>query len=114
MEVAETLLMRVSRLEKTMAETAQTLALVAKNQLRTDNALKHLAEVQAQAQAEAREHQRELREYQREARERERRLDERIDKLVSEGRERERRLDERVDKLVSAVGELIRRSNGRK
>lgn len=62
MAKAETLNTRVTRLEKTMTE-------LARSQVRLDNAMAHLAEVQAQDQTEARE--------------RERRIDERIDKLVS-------------------------------
>ena len=60
-EMAETLNTRVTRLEKTMVELAAA-------EVRRDNALAHLAEVQAQDQTEARE--------------RERRIDERIEKLV--------------------------------
>ncbi len=60
--MAETLNMRVTRLEKAMAELAEA-------QVRLTNAQAHLAEVQARDQTEARE--------------RERRLDERIANLVS-------------------------------
>jgi hypothetical protein len=60
--MAETLNTRVTRLEKAMAEMAAS-------EVRRDNAIAHLAEVQAQDQTEARE--------------RERRVDERIASLVS-------------------------------
>ncbi len=59
--MAETLNTRVTRLEKAMTE-------LAKSQARLDNAMAHLAEVQAQDQTDARE--------------REKRIDERIEKLV--------------------------------
>jgi hypothetical protein len=60
--MAETLSTRVTRLEKAMVEMAHA-------HTRMENALAHLAEVQAQDQTEARE--------------REKRVDERIEKLVS-------------------------------
>jgi hypothetical protein len=59
--IAETLNTRVTWLEKIVAE-------LGKAQLKTENALSHFVEIQAQAQTEARE--------------RERRIDERIEKLV--------------------------------
>jgi hypothetical protein len=60
-EKKETLNTRVTRLEESMIA-------MAKAQTRMDNAMAHLAEVQAQDQTEARE--------------REKRIDERIEKLV--------------------------------
>ena len=59
--IEETLNTRVTWLEKIVAE-------LGKAHLKTENALSHLVEIQAQAQTEARE--------------RERRIDERIEKLV--------------------------------
>jgi hypothetical protein len=75
MATKETLSSRVTRLEEA--------------QIRLDNAMAHLAEVQAQDQTEARE--------------REKRIDDRIEKLAAEGKN----TDARIDKLVIAIGELI-------
>jgi len=77
MATKETLSTRVARMEEA--------------QIRLDNAMAHLAEVQAHDQTEARE--------------REKRVDERIEKLAAEGKN----TDERIDKLVIAIGELVSR-----
>ena len=87
--MAETLNTRVTRLEKAMAE-------MAKSHVRLDNALAHLAEVQAKDEEEIRKEEEGIRQMKREA------------------LEREKRIDDRIEKLVSAIGEYIRRtSNGK-
>lgn len=85
--IKETLNTRVTRIEEVMVQLGAS-------QVRMDNALAHLAEVQAQDQTEARE--------------REKRIDERIENLLAEGRN----TDARIDKLVIAIGEFISRANG--
>jgi len=71
MATKETLNTRVTRLEEA--------------QIRTNNALAHLAEAQAKTEDTIRE-------------------------LRVESNEREKRMDERIEKLVSAIGEFIRRN----
>jgi predicted nucleic acid-binding Zn-ribbon protein len=67
--VAETLSSRVTRLEKAMAQMAES-------HVRLENAMAHLVEIQAAGQEE-------IRQMKQEALDRERKLDERIEKLVS-------------------------------
>jgi hypothetical protein len=73
----ETLSTRVARMEEA--------------QIRMQNAMAHLAEVQAQNQTEDRER------------------DKHIAELRQEALERERRVDDRIEKLVIAIGELVSR-----
>jgi hypothetical protein len=71
------------------------VARLEESRIKMQNALAHLAEVQAQDQTEARE--------------REKRIDERIENLLAAGRN----TDARIDKLVIAIGEFISPANGK-
>jgi len=89
--MAETIYSRVTRLEKAMIQMAQSQTKfqtrVDKTLIRLDNAMAHLAEVQAAGEKEMR-------------------------RMKQEALEREKRIDERIEKLVSAIGEFIRRQDG--
>ena len=75
---------RITKLEETMNELAQA-------EIRRDNAISHLAEVQARSEAETRE---------------------RLARIDTDAEARGRLLDERIEKLVSAIGKLISQRNG--
>jgi len=83
--MAETTSTRITRLADAMTE-------MAKAQMRMDNALAHLAEVQATETQ---------------------RTEERFREIKAESLALEKRTDERIANLVRAIGELLRRNGKR-